>query len=282
LIANLAIPEEIINLYKRGIKELTNKIIEQKYQYRGLSLLTIIYGGSFDRHTYIRNSSDIDCYFIFHNFNKDPPTGRTLLYCLYENLVDYMELSNKFYWGISIYSPFLEFARDPPYLHAIPIFIQFSGYKYKVDCIPAIKLNNNNDLLIPEGKKRTYVNPTKEENALKKVNRKHNGRATKLIRLIKYWNEIHGHKLKSYLIERLVEKIFSEKPMNTWDKIIKTFFQEAIYILRERIMLENKVYSQKSILDEYSDKSLEKMIDVLRESAFYAQNEDWYTLFGYF
>ncbi|MHA1274856.1 MAG: hypothetical protein ACTSQS_15685, partial [Promethearchaeota archaeon] len=87
---------------------------------------------------------------------------------------------------------------------------------------------------------------------------------------------------KSYLIERLVEKIFSEKPMNTWDKIIKTFFQDAIYILRERIMLENKVYSQKSILDEYSDKSLEKMIDVLRESAFYAQNEDWYTLFGYF
>ncbi len=68
--------------------------------------------------------------------------------------------------------------------------------------------------------------------------------------------------------------------MKTWNSTLKTFFQESIHILRERISMENKVYTHQSILDEYSDGKIEDMIEVLQESVRYAQEENWQLVFN--
>lgn len=68
--------------------------------------------------------------------------------------------------------------------------------------------DDDDNLIAPSGMDSTkLVNPNLEIESLKEVNRMHQGNATKLILLLQDWN-IHHHKpLKSYVIERLVEKI---------------------------------------------------------------------------
>ena len=211
-----------------------------------------------------------------HQLNLDDITGDLLMNRLISQLRKIVN-NSILYSGYNL--PTINIKRDPPYRHAIPIVVRYKGYTYNVDCIPAIKVNNTNDLIIPHFSNVTKINPTKEENGLSRINKKHQGKPTKLIRLIKYWNNAKGHVLKSYLIERLVQKIFKDKPMNTWVSALKIFFENSIYILRNRINMENKVYTHQSILDEYPDERIEEMIHVLQESARYTQEGDWQLAF---
>jgi len=159
---------------------------------------------------------------------------------------------------------------SPPYSHAIPIRLHYQNKILKVDCIPAIELPNQY-LLAPDGwnyiKK---VNQKLEENGLSRINKKHNGRATKLIWLLKYWNWYWDKPLKSYVIQKLVEEIFMEYGMNEWDKTVKTFFHKAINIFNKHydgiLVLQDRVYAQKSILDDYNTKRIDEFYDILQQA----------------
>ncbi len=123
------------------------------------------------------------------------------------------------------------------------------------------------------------VNLKLEEQALSKLNKMQNGKITKLILLTKYWNFNWGKPIKGYVIERLVEYIFDKIKVNTWERALKTFFYRAINILDKKRSLPDRVYSQYSILDEYSSDEQEKYIEVLKEASSYAQEGKWTELF---
>jgi hypothetical protein len=303
----------IIEIFAIIKDELYGGIVMSKPWYmhisNGLVLQNPFYGGSFKQHTHIAGISDIDTYFIYlygkldlpydttsyicpsildidrvnaHKLNyEDEITGKILLDTCYYQLKK-LEHNSLDWTGRRPKNQIrVEFQWGPPYRHAIPIRVYFRGLTYLMDCIPALKLNNNNDLLIPNTEEdTTKVNPTKLSNALKKLNRKNDGKGSKLIRLLKYWNERWNHDLKSYLLERLVMKVFQKKSIEKWDATLKVFFPEAINIIKQRIHIPNMVYTNESILDEYSSEELDTMEQTLRNANSYVQKNNFEALFG--
>lgn len=250
-----------------------------------LEVLAFWYGGSFDRGVFINNGFDIDIYPIYKPINKSKfeknfgissLTGEILFGILYYDL---WEIYNNI-------NPNLTILKEPPYNHSIPIRIVFEGQTVDFDCIPAIELPDG-ILTAPDGIDSVKkVNLNLEEKGLSKVNKKHNGKATKLIYLLKYWNWNWDYPLKSYIIQRLVEEIFLQEPMNSWDKAIKTFFNKSISIfnkyLRDEVVLKDRVYTHKSILDDFSEEKIYHFYESLKEGNSYAIKEDYHSLFGIF
>ena len=246
------------------------------------------YGGSFDRGIFIKNRFDVDIYFVYsennnsylgilhpsRNFSlKEKKLTTNLLFeLIYSNLKTF-----QYYHGLE-----MKLLRDPPYGHAIPIRMDFQGISILLDCIPAFEVFNEY-LVIPNGlggiKK---INPSLEEQTLSKLNKMQNGKIIKLILLIKYWNFTWGKPLKGYLIERLGECIFDKIEIHTWDKAVKTFFSQAIHILDKKKRLPDRIYTQYSILDEYSSKQLKYFLEILREAAIYVHKGDWTEVFDEF
>lgn len=67
--------------------------------------------------------------------------------------------------------------------------MRYTNQVIKMDLVPAIDLHEEGTLLIPNtAKKVVKVNPTKEENAIQKINKRMNGNGTRMIRLVKAWN----------------------------------------------------------------------------------------------
>jgi len=241
------------------------------------------YGGSWDRGIHINKEFDIDIYIVYddienfrYDFNENSLKGEILFTILYEDLYTIQEKINSN----------LEIMESPQYSHSIPIQLSYQNRALKVDCIPAIELPNQY-LLAPDGwnyiKK---VNQKLEESGLSKVNKKHDGRATKLIWLLKYWNWYWDKPLKSYVIQRLVEDIFLVCRINDWDKAIKTFFNKAINIFNKYYngitVLKDRVYTQKSILQDYNEERIDEFYDALQEANQFASKNQWNELFGDF
>ncbi len=246
------------------------------------------YGGSFDRGLFIKNRFDIDIYFVYRkNISPDLTTFDIRPWSIYPNEQNNLtgkRLFEIFYSNLkayqSNYGVAMKLLKEPPYGHAVPIRMDYQGISILFDCIPAIELPNGY-LIIPNGIGGTKkVNPKLEEQALSKLNKKQNERITKLIILIKYWNFNWGKPLKGYIIERLVEFIFDKIEVHSWDRAVKTFFNRAIYILDKEILLPDRVYSQYSILDEYSSNELDNFLEVLREAVNYAQKGEWKKIFS--
>ena len=230
------------------------------------------YRGSLDRGLFIKNRFDIDLYFVYRIYSNEQNslTGRQLFEMLYSNLKAYQ----------SNYRVDMKLLKEPPYGNVIPIRMDYQDISILFDCIPAIELADGY-LIIPNGIEGTKKeNPKLEEQALSKLNKKQNGRITKLIILIKYWNFNWGKPLKGYLIERLVKVIFDKIEVHSWDRSVKTFFTRAIYILDKEILLPNRAYNQFSILDEFSSNELNYFLEVLREAVTYAQKGNWEKLFS--
>lgn len=238
------------------------------------------YGGSFDRGIFIKNRFDIDIYFVYKE-NKVIPwvtpsryhtnlTGRHLFEFISFSLKQYQYLHREK----------LKLLKKPPYGHSIPIRMDYNNISIHFDCIPTIE-KPNGYLIIPNGMGGTKkVNLKLEEQALSKLNKKQNGKITKLILLTKYWNFNWGKPLKGYLIERLVEYIFDKIKVNTWERDLKTFFYRAINIINIKRSLPDRVYSQYSILDEYSIDEQKACIEVLKEASSYTQEGKWKELFN--
>lgn len=248
-----------------------------------LEVLTFWYGGSFDRGVYIDKGFDIDIYPIYkvitknknnYNINQKSLSGEILFSIIYEDLSTIHSEIN----------PNLLILEEPSYTHAIPIQLDFEDQTIYVDCIPAIELPHGY-LIAPNGLDSVKkVNLKLEEEGLSKVNKKHSGRVTKLIRLLKYWNWNWDYPLKSYVIQRLVEEIFLEERMNSWDKAVKTFFSRSINIFNKhfnnKIVLRDRVYTHKSILEDYSEYKINSFYEALQEGQIYAVRNDWTKLFG--
>ncbi|MHA1756658.1 MAG: hypothetical protein ACTSVV_07810 [Promethearchaeota archaeon] len=288
LINSLAISPEYETFYKERVQLLFDQIRFSNYN-SSLFLQSYYFGGSFDRNTFIKNKFDIDIYFIFnentylsnsfyHNFSyfETRITGELLQNTLYEaflNVHYYNHFSNENSFQ-------LFFLREPPYRHAIPIQLRGQGWKLNLDCVPAVRRDENDNLIIPYFTDDIkIVNPLLEIKALSKLNKKHNGKITKFIRLIKYWNYLHGHPFKSYILERIIQAVFHDKNINTWDKAVKTFFPTAIHVIRNNIKLNDRVYPYKSILEDFYENEIDKMLEILREAAKLAQKEDFKRLF---
>jgi len=235
------------------------------------------YGGSFDRGIFIKNRFDIDIYFVYKE-NKIIPWNSSSQDLTGRYLFDLISSSFKKYQ--SIHTQNLKLLKNPPYRHAIPIRMDYKNISILFDCIPAIE-KPYGYLIVPNGMGGTKkVNLKLEEQALSKLNKMQNGKITKLILLIKYWNFNWEKPLKGYLIERLVEYIFDKIQVNTWERAVKTFFYRAINILGRKRSLPDRVYSQYSILDEYSSDEIGKYIEILKEASSYAQKGKWTELFN--
>lgn len=239
------------------------------------SLERFWFRGSFNRGLFIKNRFDVDIYFVYRKNNTYPNEqnnliGSLLFELLYSNLKVYQ----------FNYREKMKLLKEPPYGHIIPIRMDYQGVSILFDIFPAIEIPDRY-LIIPNGKGGIIkVNPKLEEHALSKLNKKQNGKITKLIILMKYWDFNWGKPLKEYLIERLVEFIFDKVEVHSWERAVKTFFSRAIYILDKEILLPDSVYNQHSILDEYSSNGLKKILEILREAEIYAQKGKWKVLFS--
>ena len=133
---------------------------------------------------------------------------------------------------------------------------------------------------MPNGMEQAkLVNPKLDMKALSKLNKLREGNATKLILLLKYWNIYWDKPLKSYLIERLVEYIFSISNINGWDKGVKTFFYQSVQIFEKNIMIPDRAYKNESILDDYSNEMFDNFYETLKEARSYATQNKWKDLF---
>ncbi len=244
------------------------------------------FGGSFDRGTNIRNISDVDAYVLYDELptmerlsialqKLNPDThldyrGEVLLKTLHHQLKK-IRLSVRRKLEI----------KHPPYTHAIKVKMRYANQVIKMDLVPTIDLHEGGNLLIPYTTKNTMkVNPTKEENALKKINKRTDGRGTKMIRLVKAWNNHSKGKFISYILERLVLEVFKNKPIGDWDKALITFFANTIKIVKQRTFMPDKVYSHASILNNFSQERLTLMQNKLEIAKNHAQNSEWEKLFG--
>ncbi|MHA1660230.1 MAG: nucleotidyltransferase domain-containing protein [Promethearchaeota archaeon] len=297
-ISSLSIPKHIrVDLQRavlklvENLKKVGNPIIFPIQQTRSKIRNVVVlrghqFGGSYDRGTYVKNFSDIDVYVVY----EEQPAM--------ERLKKAMDATNKGssqeYKGEILLKTLrhqlkkirLSIRRDlevrnPPYRHAIKTKMRYANKDIKMDLVPAIDLHEDGNLLIPNTNKRVVkVNPTKEENALKKLNNKSDGKGTKMIRLIKAWNNHWQSKIISYILERLVLEIFKNKPIGTWVKALRTFYNESIRLINERAFMPDKIYSHKSILDEYNQSYLLEVLETLKKAKGYADKSEWSNIFG--
>ena len=267
---------QIIFPIQNSNKKLRNVIKLQGHQF----------GGSFDRGTNIRNISDVDAYVLYDELptmerlsialqKLKPDThidyrGAVLLKTLHHQLKK-IRLSIRRKLEI----------KHPPYTHAIKINMRYGNQVIKMDLVPAIDLHEGGNFLIPYTTKNTMkVNPTKEENALKKINKRTDGRGTKMIRLVKAWNNHSQRTFISYILERLVLEVFKNKPVDNWDKALITFFTDANKIIKQRTFMADKVYSHVSILKSFTQERLTIMQTKIEQAKIQTQNSEWEKLLG--
>lgn len=268
----------------RHLKAISNEPVVQYYNSHypvlDFKLLQFNYGGSFDRNTCIKKKYDIDAYLVYikkpDDWSSYSFTGGNLFELACNHLKTFKA---NFSVDLKIRKPF-------PYTHAIPIRINFKDQALYVDCIPAI-LYEDDTLLVPNGMDDThFVNPNLDLEVLSSLNHHYDGRITKLILLIKYWNYHWNKPLKSYLIERLIIEIFENDGLNEWDRAIKTFFNRAMNLLNRdnnnELVLENRLYPNHTILEDYDDPQLDTFYDILNKAHNFAVEEKWDKLFGQF
>ena len=250
-----------------------------------LEIIRFWYGGSFDRGVHINKDFDLDIYLIYslikgqekkHNLGVKSLSGEILFKFLYDDLEAVHRNKN----------PNLILPDNVQFKHAIPIELEFNKQTIYVDCIPSIELPKGY-LIAPNGWEAPMkVNLLLEEQGLSRVNDKTNGRATKLIFLLKYWNFNWEYPLKSYVIQRLVEEIFINNKINSWDKAVKIFFNQSIHLLKKHydneIVLRDRVYTNKSILNDYQKDKRHNFYESLQEANQYAMKNEWKELFGDF
>ncbi|MGQ4876399.1 MAG: hypothetical protein ACP6IY_20235 [Promethearchaeia archaeon] len=213
------------------------------------------FGGSFDRYTNIKNSFDVDIYFI----GKFSPSN--LLNYFKNRLKDLERSYNSF-----------KIARPPPYLHAIPAIINDD---VEIDCLPTIELKNSY-FKIPEGNdKLITINPSIDEKMLIRINKNNSGMGTKLIRLLKKWNFINNKPFKSYQLERLFFQIFKNKKIISLDKGLKTFFNDCITFLKNGGQIFDKVDNH-AILKGLKRK---KAISIMKNTLRLIKEEKWTKVF---
>lgn len=293
LIASLAVTQGREKYLKNQVNYLKKKLKQySRWQYNPpeneiedisnqLSIKGFWYGGSFDRGIHINKKFDIDDYIIYKEveeveLNPKAFTGEILFTILYGDLKT-IQKNEKCELSI---------LKNLPQNHAIPVRLDFEGQRVYLDCIPAIELPDQY-LLAPNGWNDVKkVNLKLEEQGLSKINEKSNGKATKLIWLIKFWNYRHQNPLKSYVIQRLVEEIFITHPINEWENAIKIFFSQALEILnkhlKNEIVLRDRVYTHKSILKDYSSKKIKKFQITLQKGNLQVINNEWNKIFGSF
>ena len=244
------------------------------------------FGGSFDRGTNIRNISDVDAYVLYDELPTMEGLSKALQKLEPDSHIDYrgevlLKTLHHQLKKIRLSVRRRLEIKHPPYTHAIKVKMRYANQVIKMDLVPAIDLHEGGNLLIPNTTKNAMkVNPTKEENALKTLNERTDGRGTKIIRLVKAWNNHSQRTFISYILERLVLEIFKNKPINDWDKALITFFTDAIKIIKQRTFMPDKVYSQASILNNFSQEQLTIMQTKLEKAKNYAENSEWEKLLG--
>jgi len=84
----------------------------------------------------------------------------------------------------------------------------------------------------------------------------------------------------------LVEEIFRNRLIRNWDNAIKIFFNQSLYLLSLYLngvtVLRDRVYTNKSILNDYGVNIIIHFYSIFNEANFYAQNNRLNELFGDF
>ena len=75
-------------------------------------------------------------------------------------------------------------------------------------------------------------------------------------------------------------KVFHKKSIEQWNAALRIFFPEAINIIQQRMHIPNMVYTNESILDEYSTEKLNSMEKTFRDANSYVQKGNFKALFG--
>jgi len=263
------VSERTSNLPQNAIQEFSNAVYVKGFWY----------GGSFDLGVYINKNFDIDTYIIYKendgvSLNLKNLDGECMFTTLYEDLSTIHESINKN----------LVILESLPHTHAIPIELHYQNKILKMDCIPAIELVNN-QLLVPDGwNDQKKINLKSEEIGLNKLNKKHHGNGTKLILLLKYWNWHWKKALKSYVIQRLVGDIFMDHEINGWKDAVRTFFRESVILFEthfgNELILKDRVYTNKSILNDYDAKQVNNFNNKLRHANNLVKKNQWEKIFG--
>ncbi len=241
----------------------------------------IWYGGSFDLGVYIVSGFDLDVYvpYIPKSPKKkvDPRTliGKIFFPILEEDLRFIQEKDDRFTIDLQDH-----------YSHAISMDFKHQDHDDIIyyDLIPAIQIKGNLLYIPLEDEASKKVSPKREEDALSKINRKTEGRATNLIRLLKFCNYENEWNMKSYVILRLVEDIFNIADLHKWASALQLFFKRAPHILNsylhnQKIVLPDRVETNRSILTEIPSPQVQEYVYYLQEAYEYCKQGRWNRLF---
>ncbi len=246
-----------------------------------LKVNDIWYGGSFDLGVYIASGFDLDVYvpYVPKSPKKkvDPKTliGSVFFHILEEDLRFIQEKDDRFVINLK-----------DRYSHAISMDFKHEDRNDIIyyDLNPAMHVKGNL-LCVPLGNDAIKrVSPKREEEALSKINRKTKGRATNLIRLVKFCNYENKWNMKSYLILRLVEDIFSNANLNQWTSALQLFFKRAprilnSYLHNQKLVLPDRVETNRSILTEIPSPQVQENVYDLQEAYEYCKQGIWNKIF---
>jgi len=90
--------------------------------------------------------------------------------------------------------------------------------------------------------------------------------------------------MKSYVILRLVEDIFSIADLNQWSSALQLFFKKAprilnSYLHNQRLILPDRVEKHRSILTEIPSQELKEYVYYLQEAYEYCKQGCWNIFF---
>lgn len=112
------------------------------------------------------------------------------------------------------------------------------GKNIKIDVVPAFK-EKDGSYTIPDthqGQRWIKTNPRTFKKVIKASDKRTNGRTSRVIKVVKSWNEKNGRPLKSYHIQNLVYQHFRNhnNTNNSLNEDVKSFFSRLPWYLRNR------------------------------------------------
>lgn len=119
----------------------------------------------------------------------------------------------------------------------------------KIDVIPAFK-HEKGGYKIPDtyaGQKWIHTDPRKFKRVMESIDKRHNGRVSEVVKIVKGWNESNGKVLTSYHIETMIYDYYKSKPNNNspLNEDVRGVFRELPWRIRgsthDPIIPENRV-----------------------------------------
>lgn len=253
---------DTINRHLEEIKSSLDKELEDT--------LSLNFGGSISKHTYVDGLSDADVLVLINNSDLQNKSSKEVLSYFYKKLTSRFP-STKIEKG------------------SIAITIKFSDID--IQLLPAIKMNTGYKIANSSNDEWSTIKPQKFASELTTVNQRLGNKLIPTIKLIKsIISQLPPKKqISSYHVETMAVKIFKDyKGETKHSEMIETFFNKSSEIIKHKITdqtgqsgyVDTYLGKSNSILRIAISDSLNRIYRKIERAKRYNNIEDWKMLFN--